>query len=269
MPSVPPDKVILTVGDVQITAAQFDLLVQMLPPQSQVKARGEGRKQYAESLARILLLAQEGKRRKLDETPAFHVQSMIQRSNLLAARTVEQLNQENNVPEADMRKYYDEHQSEFEQVRARHILVRMQGSPVPMRPGQKDITEAEAQAKAQELHKKLVAGEDFEALARAESDDTQSGAAGGDLGTFRHNQMVPAFDEVAFKLKPGELSEPLKTQFGYHLIRVDSRQSPTFDEAKPEIEQRLKPGVAQKVLQDFEKQGNAVYDPEFFNLPKQ
>jgi peptidyl-prolyl cis-trans isomerase C len=241
----------------------------MLPPQSQVKARGEGRKQYAESLVKILVLAQEGRKRKLDETPAFKIQSTIQTSNLLAARTIEQLNQENTVAEADMRKYYEEHRGDFEQVRGSHILIRMQGSPVPVRPGQKDITEEEALAKAQVLHKKLVAGQDFGGIAREESDDTQSGAQGGDLGVFRRNQMVPAFEEVAFQLKPGELSAPLKTQFGYHLIRVDSRQNVTFEEAKPDIERRMKPEVAQKILQDLEKKGNAVYDPEFFGLPKQ
>ena len=79
--------------------------------------------------------------------------------------------------------------------------------------------------------------------------------------------MVPAFEEAAFKLKPGEVSEPVKTQFGYHLIKVDSRQN-SFEDAKSDLERRLKPEMAQKAVADLEKKSNVVYDPEFFGTPK-
>ena len=102
-----------------------------------------------------------------------------------------------------MQKYYEAHKSEFERVHARHILIRAAGSPMAVRPGQKDLTDAEALAKAQEIRKKIEGGEDFAALARAESDDTGSGANGGDLGFFGHNQMVPPFEEAAFAMKAG------------------------------------------------------------------
>jgi len=269
LPGAPPDKVIITVGDVKITAAQFNQLIDALPAQFQANARGEGRKQYAENLVRVLALAQEGKRRKIDETPAYKIQTMFQNANPLANRTFEQINQEAAGTDADLHKYYDAHAAEFEQVHGRHILVRMQGSPVAMRPGQKDLTDQEALAKAQDIRKKLVAGEDFATLAMQESDDTGSGARGGDLGTFRRNQMVPAFDEEAFRLKPGELSEPVKTQFGYHLIKIEARLNTTFDEAKGDIERKFKPEAAQKAIQELEKKMNPVLDPEFFNITKQ
>ena len=269
LPTVPPEKVIITVGDTKITAAQFNQIIDSLPPQSQVAARGAGRKQTADNLVRILVLSEEGRRRKLNENPAYQIQSMLQNANLLASRTFEAINQEVTVPEEEMRKYYEAHKAEYDQLRGGHILIRMQGSPVPVRPGQKDLTEAEALAKAEEVRKKLVAGEGFAALAIQESDDTQSGSKGGSLGTFRRNQMVPAFDEVAFKLAPGELSQPVKTQFGYHLIKIESQENWSFEEAKPELERRLKPEAAMKVMQDLEKKGNVALDPEFFSLPKQ
>jgi len=269
MPTVPPEKVVLTVGDIKITSAEFSQIIDSLPVQFQSNARGAGRKQTADQLVKILVLAQEGKRRKLDETPAFKIQSMFQTSNLLAARTLENINQETSVSEEELRKYYEEHKSEYDQLRGSHILIRMQGSPVPVRPGEKDLTEAEALAKAQEIRKKLEAGGDFAELAKSESDDTQSGSKGGSLGVFRRNQMVPAFDEAAFKLKPGELSEPVKTQFGYHLIKIESKEDWEFDQAKAELERRLKPEAAMKVMQDLEKKANVVLDPEFFTAPKQ
>ncbi len=79
-----------------------------------------------------------------------------------------------------LHKYYDEHKNEFQQVSAHHVLIRFKGSPVPLKEGQKDLTEEEALAKAQEVEKRLKAGEDFGVIAKAESADTGSAAQGGD-----------------------------------------------------------------------------------------
>src|SRR5262249_53561693 len=163
--------VILTIGDIKITAQMFNQIIDSLPAQIQAAARGASRKQYAESLVKIFVLAQEGHRRKLDETPAFKLQTMFQTSNMLAGKTYEQIGQETTPSEADMRKYYEEHKTEFEQLKARHILIRMKGSPVPARAGKPDLTEEEALAKIQEIQKKIAAGEDFSKLATQESDD--------------------------------------------------------------------------------------------------
>ncbi len=256
----------ITVGDEKITAAQFEQIVNALPPQYQSSARGAGRTQFADNLARVLVLAQEGKRRKLDQTPTYQTQILFQNDNILAGITYDQLGKDAKLDEAEVRKYYDEHKKEFDQVRARHILIRMQGSPLPVKPGQKDLTDAEALAKAQELRKRIVEGhEEFEAVARAESDDNGSGANGGDLGFFHHNQMVPAFEEAAFAMKPGEISQPVKTQFGYHIIKVEAVKS--YEELRPEVERKMRPEMAQKELGDLEKKAGVKLDPAFFPAP--
>jgi parvulin-like peptidyl-prolyl isomerase len=203
-PVVPPDRVVVAVGDVTITAAQFDQIIDAIPEQYRSAARGSGRKQFADNIVRIEILAQEGKRRKLNESSLYRTQSVFEGANILANMTYEDLGKSAKFDEADVRKYYEAHKAEFEQVHARHILIRMQGSAVPIKPGQKDLTEAEALAKAQDLRKRIQAGEDFAVLARQESDDTGSGASGGDLGFFRRGQMVPAFEQAAFALQPGE-----------------------------------------------------------------
>jgi peptidyl-prolyl cis-trans isomerase C len=268
MPEVPPDTVVLTVGDIKLTAAQFDQIISVLPAQYQAAARGPGRKQFADNLVRMLVLAQEGKRRKLDETPTYQSQAMFEQANVLAGLTYKEISKENKVDDAEMQKYYDAHKAEFEEVQARHILIRMQGSPLAVKPGQKDLTDAEALAKAQDLRNKLVGGADFAALAMQESDDNTTAPRGGDLGFFHHNQMVPAFDEAAFKLNVGELSEPVKTPFGYHLIKVEAKRTKSLEDMKPELEKRLGPEVAQKAMDEMEKKSNVVLDPTFFNLPK-
>ena len=269
MPVVPPDRVVLAVGDVKITAAQFDQIVDALPEQYRSVARGSGRKQLADNIVRIEILSQEGKRRKLDETSAYRTQSTFEDANILANMAYEQIGKDAKLDEADVRKYFEAHKSEFEQVRARHILIRMSGSPSPVRPGQKDLTEAEALAKAQDLRKRIQAGEDFAQLAQKESDDTGSGANGGDLGFFHRGQMVPTFEQAAFAMQPGDLSEPVKSPFGYHVIKVEAKETKSFDEVRPELERRMRPEQAQKTVDELQKKTPPVLDPDFFGIAKQ
>lgn len=267
-PTVPPERVVITVGDVKITAAQYDQLVDSLPEQYRAMARTTGRKQFADNIVQILVLAQEGQRRKINETSEYKTMSAFQLSNVLAALAVEAMRKEVKVDEADLRKYYDQHKSDFEQAHGAHILIRFQGSQVPLRAGQKDLTDAEALAKAQDLRAKILAGADFADLAKKESDDIGSGNNGGDLGTFKHGQMVPSFDEAAFKLKPGELSEPVKSQFGYHLIKIQTHDFKSFEDARTDIEAKVKPDALKAAVEELSKKSPAVLDPEFFNLNK-
>lgn len=116
---------------------------------------------------------------------------------------------------AEVQAFYKEHEKEFthdEQVAASHILIGASET-------EPEASKQAKRAKAEELRKQLVAGEDFAKLAR-ENSSCPSKAHGGDLGSFPKGQMVPAFDEAAFSLKVGEISQVVETQFGYHIIRV-------------------------------------------------
>src|ERR1700686_1199734 len=131
-PAVSADKVVVSVGEVKLTAAQFDQIIESLPEQYRSVARGPGRKDFAENLVRVLLLSEEGKRRKLNETQEYKTQSDFQAANLLAGKTFTQIGENLKVDDAEVRKYYDSHKNDYEQVRARHILIRAAGSPVPL-----------------------------------------------------------------------------------------------------------------------------------------
>src|SRR3982075_4225376 len=121
-----------------------------------------------------------------------------------------------------MKKVYEEASKQItgeQEVHARHILVE---------------TEDEAKAVAAELKK----GADFAELAKKKSKDPGA-SDGGDLGFFTKDQMVPEFSAVAFTLEPGKISDPVKSQFGWHIIKVEekrNRQAPAFDQVKPQIE---------------------------------
>jgi parvulin-like peptidyl-prolyl isomerase len=191
----------------------------------------------------------------------------------MAVMMADQLGQTVQVPEAALHEYYDAHKSDYELVHAKHILIRVQGSKVPVRPGQKDLTDAEALAKAQDILKRLRGGADFATVANQESDDgAPANTSGGDLPVFHHGQMVPSFEAAAFAMKPGELSEPVKSEFGYHIILLVSHETKSFDAVKPDLEKQLKPQETQKAvtkaIDDLEKSNPAVLDPVFFGTDK-
>lgn len=135
------------------------------------------------------------------------------------------------ISDADIKKYYDDNKAQFEQpeeVRASHILVK---------------TKEEADA----IEKELKEGKDFAELAKEKSTDTGSKVNGGDLNFFKRGDMVPEFSDAAFKLKVGEISEPVKSQYGYHIIKVTDRKEAknfTLDEKKDDIRKIL---VTQKI----------------------
>lgn len=128
-----------------------------------------------------------------------------------------------SLTDANMKKVYDDAAKQIsgeQEVHARHILVE---------------SEDEAKKIAEELKK----GANFAELAKKSSKDPGA-ADGGDLGFFTKDQMVPEFSKVAFELEPGKISDPVKSQFGWHIIKVEekrNRQAPSFDQVKPQIEQ--------------------------------
>jgi peptidyl-prolyl cis-trans isomerase C len=261
----PFDKVVLTVGDEKMTIGEYEKFVDNLPEQFRATARGAGKRQVADQLASIKSLAQEARKRKLDQDPAFKAQMAFQAENLLAGTLFRNLSANLKVEEADARKYYDEHKSEYDRVKARHILVRFKGSSAPA--GKTELTEAQALEKAKALRARIVAGEDFAAIAKAESDDTGSGANGGELDFFSHGQMVPPFDQAAFAAPIGQITEPVKSQFGYHLIEVQKRETKTFDEVRGDIEKKLRPELAKQAVENLRKQTPVTIDESFFGPP--
>lgn len=261
------ERVVITVGEEKITASQFEALLQALPEQYRSNPDPAVRRQIAEQLVRIKLLAQEARRRNLDKDPALLAQLQFQADNLLANAYFRQLQNTASADEAALRKYYEEHKGEFEQVKASHILVKTKSSPVPTRPGQKELSDEEALAKANELKKRLSEGADFATLAQQESDDTGSAQKGGDLGSFRRGQMIPPFEQAAFSLPVGQISDPVKTQFGYHIIRVEKHDTAPFEEVKQSLEGRVRPDAARQMVEQMRQQANVTLDDNYFGAP--
>src|SRR5262249_49846693 len=151
------------------------------PQSTRVFARGVGREQFADTLIRMIVLGEEARKRKLNDTEKFKEQLHFSEENLLASTLNDLLPQETPVDESGARKFYDEHRCEYQTWKARHLVVRFTGSALSVRPGGGDLSESEALTKVHELRDRISAGADFAGLAKAESDDMTTGPNGGDM----------------------------------------------------------------------------------------
>jgi parvulin-like peptidyl-prolyl isomerase len=264
-PTVAPDAVVLTIGTQQITRAQFEaLLAALVESNGRPIPNAAAKRQVAQQFGQIIALSEEARKRKLDQTPSAKQMITIQIDSYLANALQRQVGDEVKPDDAALHAYYDSHKAQYEQIKAVHILIRFKGSQVPIRPNGKDLTEEEALAKAQDIVKQLAAGGDFAAIAKAESDDTGTGSNGGALPPFGRGQMVPEFEQAVFSQPVGKLSDPVKTKFGYHIIRVDERTSKNFEEAKADVEKQLKPQLLREAMDRLEKQTPVTLDDNYF-----
>jgi parvulin-like peptidyl-prolyl isomerase len=189
----------------------------------------------------------------------YKQQLAIMRENLLAGVLMFDL-QDKLVTEQDIRAYYEANKEKLEQAKARHILI-----PVGKDGG---LTDAQAKAKALDIRKRILAGEKFAELAKAESGDAGTKDDGGELQPFAKGVMVPEFEEAAWSLRPGEISQPVKTEFGYHIIQVDKREVPSFEQAKDALADKLRQEKFEKFYDDLKQKANPQLDPAYFPAPK-
>ena len=220
--SAQADPVVAKVNGIEIKesdlkAAEEDIGAQ--PPPMDPAAKQEYLTTY---VADMILVSRAAEAKKLGDTPEFKKKMALARTKLLMEALLQNEAKAALTDEA-MKKVYADATKDMgneQEVSARHILVE---------------TEDEAKAIAADLKK----GGDFVAIAKEKSKDPGSKDTGGDLGFFSKEQMVPEFAEAAFKLDKGQTSEPVKSQFGWHIIRLDdkrAKQPPTFDQVKDQIE---------------------------------
>src|SRR5205823_5268947 len=153
----------------------------------------------------------------------------------------------------DLRKYYDDHRVQYrvpEQVKVSHILIK---TPLPGADGKVDQKgAAEAQRRAEDLLKQVKSGANFEELAKKYSEDPGSAKQGGSLGWIGRGQTVPEFEKAAFSLPKGQISDLIKSSYGFHIIRVDDKQDAhmkSLDDVKSDIEPIIKHQKAQQLAQ--------------------
>jgi peptidyl-prolyl cis-trans isomerase C len=226
------DPLLATVNGTEIH--QSDLAVAeeeagQLPPMSP-----DAKKDYlVQFMADMILVSKAAEAKKMGDSAEFKRKVAFTRNKLLMEQLLTSVGKEALTDEA-MHKVYDEAVKQLGQeveVHARHILIRAA-------PGD-DKASKDAEDKIKAVIVRLKKGEDFTKLAAEVTEDPSGKANGGDLGYFSKEQMVPEFSDTAFKLENGQISEPVKTQFGWHVIKVEDKRAkpvPKFEDVKPQIE---------------------------------
>jgi peptidyl-prolyl cis-trans isomerase C len=261
---VDPDTVVLTVGEHHFTAAQYEQVVKaLLPPQIQAVALGPARRAYAQRIVELLALADEAERQKLDQQTATKDQIELQRRTTLSVHEFQKIQSEIPVTDAQIQAFYDANHTLYETIHVRHILVRVHGSIIPAKAGKPDLTDNEALEKAKAIRARLVAGEDFAKVASEESDDSNADK-GGDMGEIGHGRTIPQFEAAAFALKPGDLSEPVRTPYGYHIIQVQSHTVKPLADVKDDILKRLRGAAAPPIVEGMVNKAGYHLDEKFF-----
>lgn len=225
-----------------------------LPAPSRVyMTQPERRKQFVENLIMNDLLFREGEREGIADDPEIQRQVDDLRKRLVVQRVMRKYQTAPPVSDEDVRAYYDANPDLYSttQVAASHILVKDEET-------------------ARQIRAELAEHpERFADIAKEKSTDTASAKKGGDLGLFGQGRMVPEFDRVAFSLKPGQVSDPVKTRYGWHIITVTERKEgerKPFDQVKEQIRttlrnQRLQQQVDGK-FEELRKAAGVTIDEE-------
>ena len=236
-PADPAQDVLAVVNGSKITRMDFDQLIQQYRPEAGSWAE-HNKGQVMRDLVTLEVLAQEGTKLRLDQDPRIQAQIRLRTKDIVARSVVEKyVNERSGVTDDTIRQHYEASKDEYavaEQVTASHILVR---------------TEQESQ----EVLAELKQGKDFAEVAKARSIDG-SAAKGGALGTFSRGRTVAEFEEAAFALQVGEISPPVRTQFGYHVIKVTERTPAhvkPLDEVRDEVRNALIAQFVETLLQDL------------------
>ncbi len=231
-PAAADEPVVARIDGVEIVQSDLDFAASEVGPRLGNYRPSDRRRVLLQYVIENELMAAAAEKEKLNDADTFKARVKYHARRALRDAYFDK-SITGGVSEADAKKIYDEKMASVkpeQEVHARHILV---------------VTEDEAKDVAERLKK----GEDFAALAKEKSKDTN--AEGGDLGFFTRGQMLKPFEEVAFALDIGEVSEPVETQFGWHIIKVEEKRDqevPGFDKVKAAIMAQLVQQKAQSVV---------------------
>ena len=264
-PAVPPDKVVIKVGDTQVTAADFDFLLHTLNTQEQKNVATQGRQPLAEQYILTLLLEQQGLRDHLDSTSEFRRQEMIERAQRLAQAEYEKMARDIQVTPQETSQYYTAHTAELEQLAVRQVGIRKKTAGA--KADARGLSPEEAKARAEQIRKALIAGTDPKQVAKDFAVpsvvfvETQE-------RNIQHGQLPGDWDRTLFKLKDGEVSESLDTPQSIAFLQVVRHVHPELKDVQQTVEQEIRQEKLKAKIAEL-KNGTAVWtDQDYFKMPE-
>jgi peptidyl-prolyl cis-trans isomerase C len=247
-PDVSEDEVLFEADGRKFTVRDLRAAYEDIPMNMRSRVSSGALQQFIERLVLMRLLASRADSEGVPKDPRFQRELDYLRSELLAQRAHQALANSVVVKEEDKRSYYEKHGDRFEYLRARYILIRFgQGGGAAAT----ERSPEEALVQAERVYQELVNGGDFAVVAKKSSDDPATRESGGDMGVIARSILPPVLDKLLFSMKPGELSKPIKTPFGYGIYKVEEHRKKSFEEVAAEIEPALKIELLQKKLEDL------------------
>lgn len=231
------DKVLAEVNGKKITGVDYNLFIDSLNPQLKQYFGGEElNKDVVNELVYQALLYEDAMEKGMDKEDEFIQVVEKTKESMLKTYALGKLLATAEVKDEDIKKFYEENKDAFKQAEsadASHILV-------------------EEEDKAREIYEKIKNGGDFEELAK-EYSTCPSKEKGGNLGTFTKGQMVKEFEDAVFENEVGTITEPVKTQFGYHIIKINQKNPAkelSFDEVKDRIVEQVRRQKEQEIYNE-------------------
>ena len=262
------ERVVLSIGDEKMTAADVEKFIQALPPNYRAFYGGQGKRFLPENIIRTKVLAAEAVKEKVDQQHEVALAIEIARESILADAARKHIEESIAVNDRELRDLYQTDRTKFAEVRLAHILIRTDTAGVkssdPSHPG---LPEPEARKKLEDIRKQILAGADFGQMARQYSEDRATAASGGDMGIIQRDNLVPPIAAAADSLDAGQVSDIVPTPFGFEIIKVEEKHTKTFEEVKSALESQIRQSKAPEVIRHLEVDYHVVIDKEFFAGP--
>ena len=272
--SAPPETVVITVGDLKLTAAEVEKIVASMPSQNrQYFASPGGRAQLAEFLVKTKLFVREAEKRHVEDRDDVKRSLALFRESLLSREVEKELVNEIKVTDEEARHFLDVNSKLFEQAKVRRIVVRSVSTSqfyADGKPSDQLPTDEQARTKAEDIRKKIAEGADFEEMAAKFSDDPLTSGKGGDLGFVRRvNQdpsvlLTPSMLDTMFALKVGETSQVIQTPFGFEVFRLEELKSPKLEEARQDVDNAVRQQKYERLYQEMKDRSGVKIDEAYF-----
>jgi peptidyl-prolyl cis-trans isomerase C len=260
------DPIFGKVGDYVIKKSDLDRLISFYPPerQKQILNNPQQKLSILKKALESIVITERAKKEGFDKNADTQEKLRYIINDYLSQEYLRKVvTKDIRVTEEDLKNYWAKNEKNFStpaQVRARHILIKVA-------PNAAEEEKKKAKEKATELLKKVKEGADFAKLAGEASEDAASKQKGGDLGYFAKGKMVKPFDAAVFSVKPGQLSDIVETQFGFHIIKVEDyreAKARSFDEVKENLKPVVQNEMVRLKTEEFTKKASQEAGMELY-----
>lgn len=263
-PPAPGEKVVLKVGNEQVSEADLEFVISKLNPEIRQAVARQGKQPIGAQYALMLVLAGMAVSHRLDSSPDFRRQNELQRLQMLAQAEYENIVSQTKISPDEVNQYYAGHPGEFDQAQIRQVVIRK--TPEGAKEGTPGLPAPEAKAKAEEIRKALAAGGD---PAKVAQDFSVANVVQIDLQprAVRRGQLPADLDKAAFELKDGEVSNPFETPQALVLVQVAGRRHLELKDASSDLENRLRDQKVQASIGELQNKANVWMDEQYFAAP--